>query len=1120
MSASKRLYSALILIVCGICFVSHNVSATTWISAEGFYSMYRLAASGNVEALKKSDLPIDGVNRDEDTGLCYSARRRNAVAWNAYLDAGANPNPECAGRVPGYREFAAASRVVTTTTIISTAPILYGVGAAALIGGGIALAAGGGGGGGGSHKKNCDAYPYEICPTGYHKTDECTADGKTKYKCEINDCSAYPYTTCPDNTHVVDTCMSGSTPKYKCEPYNNYNNPEVGGILSGNTTTLTKTNTGNENVIGLEYIVNGDKVGISTTLYNGYYETDAEHSASDDRLWIINATNTGTGETSGMSNSAGNETVHLFVDGTNVALTGTYTAQTNVTASGANGNVYGIYSQGNVSTLGGVNYAGANFNSSITVNSSGLNKKAYGIYSTASASNNLLSGATSSSSTVTVNQTHTDSTTPIYGIKSLTGAVNEGTITINNYGYGAGYGIKNDSGIVTNSGTISATNNIEGVQGFGVENSSGSVTNSGTITAATTGISSPTVVNSGKITVENITTDNNLALYGIYGSNVTNTGLKSEDKGIYVNLKYSSSTTADRAAYGIYGSSTTNNNIVNQGDIKVELKDEADGDAKVYGIYNQGLSSTVLNDTSGCITISSDSSVGPGRTRTVYGIYSTGGTVTNKGKIDIGATTFGEGATMYGIYATAGTIINQGTIKIQDQTCTGAACKTADPGYGDSAYIYAESGVTVNNLGMMMSAQPLHMSGNVLLGQGGTFEAPLISGDLGVSTSAVSEGFADSYTLSNAIVSEDTTGLNLSSESVMFDASLQGQDVVLNKKDFTEVVESSSVAKFLEQNYQLQNNESLYNNLKEKTSKASLNDAVKDLMGDGLKRFAFEDMTMFKELSLDMNEKMFSNKKAEFTLTGNTQPISFEKNLGSRSRWSLSGKRSGNMSYGVGVAFTDIKSQDGNKDNNRTDEMFQMMMPVGYETHGFEMISTPRLGYAYGHYTRDGYKGKNYDGKVEKRIFGVTNEVRYPINIFGWKVSPTAEFNAIGYHIKGHEEDEEFALNINKQNIWSVEGGVGFSLAKEIEFGKEHSLKIGASVMAYHEFADPYELELSMRGMEGSWKVRDEKRRDERLMVKNTFEYDFKPISVYANLYSYIDSEYRTKADIGFKYAF
>lgn len=74
--------------------------------------------------------------------------------------------------------------------------------------------------------------------------------------------------------------------------------------------------------------------------------------------------------------------------------------------------------------------------------------------------------------------------------------------------------------------------------------------------------------------------------------------------------------------------------------------------------------------------------------------------------------------------------------------------------------------------------------------------------------------------------------------------------------------------------------------------------------------------------------------------------------------------------------------------------------------------------------------------------------------------------------------------------------------------------------MAYHEFADPYELELSMRGMEGSWKVRDEKRRDERLMVKNTFEYDFKPISVYANLYSYIDSEYRTKADIGFKYAF
>ncbi|MBR6409440.1 MAG: hypothetical protein IKS23_04295, partial [Alphaproteobacteria bacterium] len=73
---------------------------------------------------------------------------------------------------------------------------------------------------------------------------------------------------------------------------------------------------------------------------------------------------------------------------------------------------------------------------------------------------------------------------------------------------------------------------------------------------------------------------------------------------------------------------------------------------------------------------------------------------------------------------------------------------------------------------------------------------------------------------------------------------------------------------------------------------------------------------------------------------------------------------------------------------------------------------------------------------------------------------------------------------------------------------------------AYHEFLDPYELRLSMRGMDGNWKVRDEKRRKERLAVKNSFEYNLKPFSIYGNLFSYIDSEYRTKADLGFKYAF
>ena len=216
-------------------------------------------------------------------------------------------------------------------------------------------------------------------------------------------------------------------------------------------------------------------------------------------------------------------------------------------------------------------------------------------------------------------------------------------------------------------------------------------------------------------------------------------------------------------------------------------------------------------------------------------------------------------------------------------------------------------------------------------------------------------------------------------------------------------------------------------------------------------------------------------------------------------------------------------------DNIMCNEMFNCLKVLSkndfdelsyYDYEGMKFMITPRLGYAYGHYDRDGYEGRSYEGKVDKRIAGITSEARYPINIKGWTLSPTAEFNAIGYQIKAHEEDKAYALNIEKQNVLSVEAGIGIHLSKEYKFGEKHGLKLGLGAMGYHEFGDPYELKLSMQGMEGSYKLRDEKRRDNRIALRNSFAYDLEPFSIYGNLISYIDSEYRTKALLGFKYAF
>ena len=146
--------------------------------------------------------------------------------------------------------------------------------------------------------------------------------------------------------------------------------------------------------------------------------------------------------------------------------------------------------------------------------------------------------------------------------------------------------------------------------------------------------------------------------------------------------------------------------------------------------------------------------------------------------------------------------------------------------------------------------------------------------------------------------------------------------------------------------------------------------------------------------------------------------------------------------------------------------------------------------------------------------------VRYPLSVNNWNLSPTMEFNAISYFIKGGEEDKPYALNINKQNILSAEVGMGLNLSKAYSFSQNQSMKINAGLMVYHEFLNPYELELSMKGMDGTWRIQDERRKDNHVTISGGFEYYLAPFSIYGNLFSYIDSEFNTKADFGLRYAF
>ena len=449
-----------------------------------------------------------------------------------------------------------------------------------------------------------------------------------------------------------------------------------------------------------------------------------------------------------------------------------------------------------------------------------------------------------------------------------------------------------------------------------------------------------------------------------------------------------------------------------------------------------------------------------------------------------------------------------------------------------SGYIWLENGATLATSGTIdagtsslntMSMSPDGTGKLVLQPKAKLASQKSVVGPAYLATDFVMNNSDTTVVAKDMIQTPDASKLNLISQSALFDAKLadNGSDVIMQMKSFNTTTQNASLAQFLTTNYALGNNEAFYNKLKSFGNMSSLTESLNKLTGkDMLSRFNFEDMTMMRELNFDMNEKLFHNKEQHFALAGSVSPMAFKGDTGSDARYSLFNKRDGNTSIGLGVAFTDVRSDDDHNNNSRSETSYQLILPMGYKTHGFNLMTSPRIGYARGTYDRTGFDEKTYDGTIEKRVFGLMNEARYPMTVGKWTFEPAAEFNILGYQQKGREDAKEFALKIQNQNTYSVEGGIGLYATREEELDKDTTLKMTAGVVAYHEFADPYKLRVGMEGMDGAFTLRDENRSDNRGVIRAGFDYTQGDYSLYGSFLSYIDKEWRTNAKTGFKWKF
>lgn len=484
-------------------------------------------------------------------------------------------------------------------------------------------------------------------------------------------------------------------------------------------------------------------------------------------------------------------------------------------------------------------------------------------------------------------------------------------------------------------------------------------------------------------------------------------------------------------------------------------------------------------------------------------------------------------------------LTNKGTIEVKKPNVSDVYIVEGDEAYDAgscSSFICLKNGATYINSGSTTSAYSMNFDnfgdGRIILGKGGSFEAPEISGDVTASSDIVTGSNADSYSAEKAFTGEDK-GINVDSGSYLFNAYLKdngdgSKDVVMERKNFHELTDKASVASFLEQNYTAGNNTDLYDTLKMTTSSSRFSALATQNLGlDFFPDFAKQNLDVLKSLNRSINDTVLANsdiKDERVTAgysnfyrrqDGTSELAGYKDDV--HSIYGVFDKKYDNqLRYGLGVSYSKYNSKyDGG--NKREENIVQLFMPIIYQTDDFEFISTPRIGYGWGDYSRFAADGV-FGADTDSYYYGLANELRHEIDLEMLVFEPIFEFNVLGLYQDKMKENQK--LEIAGNNNLSVEAGVGLYAKKTFKFG-EDELRLRAGGTVYHEFGDPYHrMSASMYGMNGSYNLNSYTVQRNRAVLSARAEYQHKQANVYGQFNKYIEDDGGYEMNAGLNWAF
>lgn len=932
------------------------------------------------------------------------------------------------------------------------------------------------------------------CPIGQHKVgDECVP------------------IECPANTHLVgNLCVVGDL------NIENNNNNNIYGVASENNyvfnlysspiypneqATIVIDNTGDGDVYGL-YGYKGETFNSYVIGYDAYYGEDKVVDVDNKEpvgTASINIVDRGKGTVYGMYSNILDVTENKQAVNAYGVDVGTAYGNININHTGG-GATYGL-----LGTVRAFNTrAGGLFGNAIGNIAIKGDGDIYGIYGYVAAVNGLIVEGTIGNYSRGVININSVGDGNVYGM-----AINKDDIP----GAGAGgedlaswWAFNSYGGAGTVSGTIDIHNtgngNVYGM--YGGQQLYNAMTRGG--------------YSEGNINITNLGKGK---AYGMYMPEADEDGIIANVSGNKVQSNINLVNVGDGIMTGMRGGRSTN--IINSGEININNI----GNGTAVGIYGE-LGSLIKN--SGIINIYRSayhddvdgkdyvpvSSTGG----TAYGIYGeSGSSVQNSGTITISGA--GNGA---GIYLEKNAyLVNTGTVQFNGEE--GSIVENGAPKniYGENKSL---ANVDLNTMGQ----------GEIILGTGGKFFAESLSGDMSVSETSVQGSFDNEYNLDNALQAKDTSGLNLVSKSVMFNAKKvenqnNGYDVVMERKPFVSLLNNKSTAEFLESNYTQENNLELYDDLKAIQNSKEFKSVVANRTGnDVLPSFRVEDATVYRHLSKQFNDNLFDRPSETYMGGYKYIDISRDKDgdlvgndgAAHSAYGLLKGKSDRGLTYGLGATISQIKT-DYDNDSSRKSNTFGLWAPVGYDfNNGTKWFSKLYVGYEDGSYDRKTSLGK-YSADINSYQYGLSNEIRHDMLLgsTGIRVTPVAELNFLGNYLDSFDEGYKVeAIHADSTNMLSLEGGLGAYLSKEFNINQDNKLGVKIGGVYYVEFLDPDDgIDVSQVGMVQKHKV-SHKSDDSRSVLSARIDYSYKNLLFYGELEKEVGDNDAVVIDAGMQYNF